>query len=599
MADQVVGIKINVEGADAGKSVGSLKSQLREAQAEVATLSEKFGATSAAAVNAAKKAAELKDAIGDAKALTEAFNPDRKFQAFSSAISGVVGGFAALQGAQALFGAESEDLQKVLVKVQAAMALSQGINSILEARDSFKILKIVVIDTMAGIKAAIGSTGIGLLAVAIGAIVYSIKEWYDSTTKQVSAEEMLKRQEEALRSEIKKTNDEIDNRNKINAYLTQVEVTNAKARGANLKELRKIEDDFFNAESIRRYDALQQQITNFEEISKSYSTDSQIYKDALAQKDKIANDFYILNQQRNIQLANRNLEDFNTKQALDKQAVEKEKLKNETLKQGEEELRRARYETRLAGISDEDKLAKERLRQQYKSRILEIENSKYNEQIKADLLLEAKRKFQLDSDKLDEEAAKKKKEANDKWATDEVKRMADEMDAERKKSEEKIKLSEEEAKARIDAYNSIGDALGALGDLIGQQTAAGKALAIAQAIINTWTGATEVLRAKSVLPEPLGTISKIANVAAIVATGIKAVKNITATKVPGGGGSGGNTVSNLGVTAPVGMAPSNTLLNQQLINQQGNAAVRSFVLESDVSGNQERIRRLNRAARIN
>ena len=178
--------------------------------------------------------------------------------------------------------------------------------------------------------------------------------------------------------------------------------------------------------------------------------------------------------------------------------------------------------------------------------------------------------------------------------------MIDEMDAERKKSEEKIKLAEEEAKARIDAYNSIGDALGALGDLIGQQTAAGKALAIAQAIINTWTGATEVLRAKSVLPEPIGTISKIANVAAIVATGIKAVKNITATKVPKGGGGGGNTASsNLGVTAPVGMAPSNTLLNQQLINQQGNAAVRSFVLESDVSGNQERIRRLNRAARIN
>jgi len=40
-------------------------------------------------------------------------------------------------------------------------------------------------------------------------------------------------------------------------------------------------------------------------------------------------------------------------------------------------------------------------------------------------------------------------------------------------------------------------------------------------------------------------------------------------------------------------------LNQQMINATGNAAVRAFVLETDVSGNQERIKRLNRAARIN
>ena len=67
-------------------SVGNLKSELRKAQAEVAALSEKFGATSQEAVNAAKKAAELKDAIGDAKALTDAFNPDAKFNALSASI---------------------------------------------------------------------------------------------------------------------------------------------------------------------------------------------------------------------------------------------------------------------------------------------------------------------------------------------------------------------------------------------------------------------------------------------------------------------------------------------------------------------------------
>jgi hypothetical protein len=142
-------------------------------------------------------------------------------------------------------------------------------------------------------------------------------------------------------------------------------------------------------------------------------------------------------------------------------------------------------------------------------------------------------------------------------------------------------------------------ALGALSDLVGKQTAAGKVLGIAQATINTFIGATEVLRAKSVLPEPFGTISKIANVAAIIATGLSAVKNIVKTKVPGYSAGGGG--SNVSASAPVTPQLPNatrTTLDQQQLNQIGNATVRAFVVESDVTNNQERIRRLNRAARL-
>ena len=183
MAKVVVGAEVTVGTNQASESVGSLKKQLREAQADVAALSEKFGATSEAAIQAAKKAASLKDAIGDAKALTDAFNPDRKFQSFSSAIQGVVGGFSALQGAQALFGAESEDLQKTLVKVQAAMSLSQGINSIMEAEDSFKILGAVIKTNVVGafstLKGAIISTGIGALIVAVGILISQMNDMAD------------------------------------------------------------------------------------------------------------------------------------------------------------------------------------------------------------------------------------------------------------------------------------------------------------------------------------------------------------------------------------------------------------------------------------
>jgi hypothetical protein len=163
-------IDIKVQG-NADQAVGSLRSQLREAQADVAKLSDKFGATSAEAVKAAQKAAELKDRIGDAKALTDAFNPDAKFKALTSSLAGVAGGFAAVQGGMALFGNQSKDLEATLLKVQSAMALSQGIQALGESMDSFKQLKAVAINAMQGIKAAIGATGIGLLVVALGTVV--------------------------------------------------------------------------------------------------------------------------------------------------------------------------------------------------------------------------------------------------------------------------------------------------------------------------------------------------------------------------------------------------------------------------------------------
>jgi uncharacterized membrane protein YfcA len=153
------------------ESVKSLRTQLKEAQANVAALSEKFGATSQQAVAAAKSAASLKDKIGDAKSLTDAFNPDAKFKAVTGALTGVAGGFSAVTGAMGLFGAESKEVQQAILKVQSAMALASGLQALGESADAFKNMKTVAVDAFKAIKAGIGSTGIGLLLVALGAIV--------------------------------------------------------------------------------------------------------------------------------------------------------------------------------------------------------------------------------------------------------------------------------------------------------------------------------------------------------------------------------------------------------------------------------------------
>ena len=179
----------------------SLKAQLREAQADVAALSEKFGATSDQAIAAAKAAAILKDAIGDAKTLTDAFNPDAKFKALTSSLSGAVNGFQAVQGAMGLIGVESEAVEASLLKVQSAMAFAQGIDGVLESIDSFKTLGSSVEKAFAKMTTAskafmIG--GIGLLITAVGLLVANWDNLTESSSKAAEEQRRLAAQTKAV-----------------------------------------------------------------------------------------------------------------------------------------------------------------------------------------------------------------------------------------------------------------------------------------------------------------------------------------------------------------------------------------------------------------
>jgi len=149
----------------------SLKAQYKEAVAELQKVSAQYGETSEQAIKAAKAAADLKDQIGFSKDLVDSFNPDAKFNALSRSVGGVLDGFQAFEGALGLIGVESEDLQKTMVRLQSVMALSQGLQGLMEAKDSFKQLGSVAANALKGIKTGIAATGIGLLLVAVGTLV--------------------------------------------------------------------------------------------------------------------------------------------------------------------------------------------------------------------------------------------------------------------------------------------------------------------------------------------------------------------------------------------------------------------------------------------
>jgi len=159
---------IELEVQDNSKS---LKAQYREAVQELQKISQAYGETSEQAVKAAKAAADLKDQIEFSKDLVGAFNPDAKFDALTKSFGGVLDGFQAVEGGLALIGVEGEAVQETMLKVQSAMALSQGIQGLMSAGDSFKQLGAVAKTALSGIRSGIAATGIGALVVALGTVV--------------------------------------------------------------------------------------------------------------------------------------------------------------------------------------------------------------------------------------------------------------------------------------------------------------------------------------------------------------------------------------------------------------------------------------------
>jgi hypothetical protein len=168
------------------------------------------------------------------------------------------------------------------------------------------------------------------------------------------------------------------------------------------------------------------------------------------------------------------------------------------------------------------------------------------------------------------------------------------FDKQSKEQERKRDEAAAEAKAAV-----ISGALGTIADAVGRNTVAGKALSVAQATVDTYAGANKAL---ATYPPPFGGIAA----GTVILAGLLNVKKILSTKIPPPPGSQGvsdNTsapaISN---TPPINpgqfIQSSPTLLNAQAIQQLGSATNRAYVLETDVTNSQERIRRINRAARL-
>lgn len=153
------------------ESVKTLKQQYKEAVLEVQKLADEFGATSQQVTEAAKRAADLKDRIEDANDTIAAFKGEGAFNATAKALGSVASGFSAVEGAMVLAGGQSEEFEQAMLRLQGAMALAQGLEGLEDVGRSFKQLGAVAKNALAGIRSGIAATGIGVLLLALGAVV--------------------------------------------------------------------------------------------------------------------------------------------------------------------------------------------------------------------------------------------------------------------------------------------------------------------------------------------------------------------------------------------------------------------------------------------
>lgn len=220
-----------------------------------------------------KETAILRDAVKDATdEITRMASDTSNLDAVLSFAAGASGGFAAFTGAMELFGSESEEVQEAQKKLQAAIAITTGVQAIQNAVQKQSAIMLGIsrlqmaalskaqvynrLVTMQGTKATLAATiaqkafnliaaanPYVLLALALVTVVGALVLFASNTDKSAKNQQKLN---EAQKVWLDYLETEATEMNRVsNERVAQLnrELNIAKARNASLSETRKIEDE--------------------------------------------------------------------------------------------------------------------------------------------------------------------------------------------------------------------------------------------------------------------------------------------------------------------------------------------------------------------
>tara|TARA_R100000781_G_C4082036_1_gene128035 strand:+ start:5627 stop:7696 length:2070 start_codon:yes stop_codon:yes gene_type:complete len=306
-------------GAKSVKTIGELEKGLEQAR-------EKIKGVEKGSEDFNKLATAIQQASSEVKTLEkqmEGLEPQQKAEAFLKMGEGIAGGFMAAQGAMGLMGVESENLEKIQVKVQSAIAIAMGVRMISEAALMASTAKRVAIEKAAAIqtgiltgvtkvktgvtiaaagaqkllsfaigtsaaalkvlKLAIAATGIGALVVGVVALVGALKRSKTASNQQKAALDAQTQANKDLLKSIQNKTKALDKKISQSATDTQLQLDINNATDENSKIIainnKKIEESNRNIQRNREY--IETNKTAIAERNKLIETYNQKLKDGV------------------------------------------------------------------------------------------------------------------------------------------------------------------------------------------------------------------------------------------------------------------------------------------------------------------------------
>ena len=325
-----------------------------------------------------------------------------------------------------------------------------------------------------------------------------------------------------------------------------------------------------------------------------------------------------------------------------KEKAAKAKEYNDQRKSAQKDIRNAEQQNIIDGIKNEEAKAKKQAEINLENAKRDIQAGEYTAKEKARLIKAAQIKFDNDITKIQVDAEKKREDElkafKQKAADDEAKfideqyakeqlritktitdekakqdalqqleldRLANQIQARKdagqstvdleltlankridiasKETDAKKELAKKELDAKLAIFDATSSALGSVMQLVGEQTAMGKSLAVAQAIIDTYTGATKAFAQGGVL----GYIGA----AGVVAAGLANVRKIVSTQIPGQSDSGQSVPSGPSVSIIGGTVDPSAQMAASL-NKSLNKPAKAYVVGNDMSSQQALDRRI-------
>jgi hypothetical protein len=379
-----------------------LKTQLRQLREAMAQMEMAGQADTAEFRAMAQQAGALQDQIGDTQSQIRALASDTKnLDAGVAAVQGLAGGFAAAQGAVALFGSENEELNKVLVKVNGAMAVLQGIQALANTLNKDSALMVVLranaeraatasstalaTSTTAeaaataeatvatnGLTAALLANPITAVAVAIAAIVAALLIWGGSANE---TEEDLK----SLNDEIERQNYLISLNDDALKRAGDIQTAYAKLAGKSEKEIADIEKETLQGRIDQREAFIKQNQAKLDEMNVTNKKDAEEYakiQDGITKAESEVLDLRTEIQVKGIDA--QTADNKKRKELADKALAEAKKNAEEQKKIADQLLKftQSAAVSRVAAL--EDGVAKERraIILDYQNKIEQVQNEK-------------------------------------------------------------------------------------------------------------------------------------------------------------------------------------------------------------------------------